>query len=265
MVVVDYLPQTTLSTDVVEHLSVEKHRERNRSLGITVSGQYHHLAQGTATAGGGKTVKSSVRYELLPPLELLASSGTIGRGSGVYFKLRPSRRTSLEGAREFVLVLRVASAWRGDLVHVHCEAMGRESDLFGSVERERVWGIQDFLVALYAEGDLQAKQAAQAYVLAEQELRDAVAAGRRRIKKLAYPRVSLKMGRIPTFSDPKVSKTWIEGFLARPERTDAASVQRYLPPDVQAALADYTTARERMQVLSSRETTLARFGVAGAE
>jgi hypothetical protein len=256
--VVDYLPQTTLATDVVEHFSIEKQREDNRSLGITVSGQYNHLAQGTATAGGGKTIKSSVRYDLLPPLELLASSGTVSRGSGVYFKLRPSRRTSLEGAKEFVLMIRVPRDWRGDYVHVRCEAVGRKQSVLPSVESEAVCGHADLLVALYAEGDLTAQQAAASLIEAEQAMRQTVARARPEIRKLAYPHMSLKLGLLPKLTEPKLSAGDVDRFLAQPEQVDVKGVAKYLPSSVQDALTDYATAKRRLKRLNAKQTTLAR-------
>lgn len=264
-VVADYLPQTTLATDVAKNLSVEKHRETRHDLGISISGHYNNLAQGSASAGNGRIVKSSVRYELLPPLELLASSGTISRGSGVYFKLRPSRRTSLEGAKEFVLVLRVPREWRGDYVRVDCEAVGRQTHLLPAIESEKVWGAASFLVALYAEGDVEAQQAAAALALAEQELRDAVDHAEKQIRKLAQPNVSIKLGRLPKFSEPKWSPGRVERFLEHPEQLDASYVQPFLPDGVRKALMVYENAKSQLHELRGEQAVLASSTVAGAE
>lgn len=257
-VVVDYLPQTTLASDVVEHLSVERSREDTKSLGINVSGQYDHLAKGSATAGSGKTIKSSVRYDLLPPLELLASSGTVSRGSGVYFKLRPSRRTSLEGAKEFVLVLRVPRDWRGDYVRVTCEAVGRKRYVLPTVEGEAIWGGADVLVALYAEGELEAKQVASSMVTAEQELCETVRRAHPEIRRLASPNMHLKLGRLPKFSESKMARDDVDRFLARPEREDLRRVHQYMPVDVREVLNAYASAKHRLRKLNGRETVLAR-------
>jgi hypothetical protein len=264
-VVVDYLPQTTLATDVVKHLSVEKHRETHHDLGISVSGQYNKLAQGAASASNGKSIKSHVRYELLPPLELLASSGTISRGSGVYFKLRPSRRNSLEGAKEFVLVLRVPREWRGDYVQVRCEAVGRQTHLLPTIESEKVWGAADFLVALYAEGDVEAQQIASSFAVAEQALRETVDLAEKDIRKLAYPNLSMKLGRLPKFVEPKWSPGRVERFLNYPEQFDASYTPPYLPRDVRQALTTYATAKQQLHALRGEQTVLASSTLAGAE
>jgi hypothetical protein len=257
-VVVDYLPQTTLTTDVVEHVSVERQREDTRSLGITASGQYEHLAKGTATVGGGRTIKSSVRYELLPPLELLAASGTVSRGSGVYFKLRPSRRSSLEGAQEFVLVLRVPRSWRGDLVRIQCQAVGKKPSVLPGVEGEFVWGEADVSVGLYAAGDLAAKQTATSLMTADREMRETVARAHREIRKLAVPSMSLKLGRLPKVTQPRLSLADVDRFMAQPDQVSLRGGQKYLPVDVREAVTAYACAKGRLRNLNGHETVLAR-------
>lgn len=257
-VVDDYLPQTTLATDVVKHLSVERSRENSNSRGVNVSGHYDQWLKGSATAGTGKTIKSSVRYDLLPPLESIASSGTVSRGGGVYFKLRPSRRTSLEGAKEFVLVLRVPRDWRGDYVRVTCEAVGRKQTVLSTAASESVWGSADVLVALYAEGDREAQQQAASMVAAEQELRETVRRAQSEVRRLASPHMHLKLGRLPRFSEPKMSRDDVDRFLERPERDDLRRVHQLMPVDVREVLAAYASAKFRLRKLNGGETVLAR-------
>ncbi|MCH7725242.1 MAG: hypothetical protein IH991_01985, partial [Planctomycetes bacterium] len=105
--VVDYLPRTTLATNLAGNIGIEKKQEQVRSLRIGVSGVLESVVKINGTGDVGSKRNSSVRYELLPPMETVAASGTIGRSTGVYFRLRSSRQTSLEGSKQFVLVLRV--------------------------------------------------------------------------------------------------------------------------------------------------------------
>jgi len=256
--VVDYLPKTTLATDVVGPVGIQNEREKTQSVGINVSGHYDNLVRGDASATRGTSIKSNVRYELLPPLELLASSGTIGREGGVYYKLRPSKRTSLEGAREFTIVLRVPHAWRGDFVRVRCEAAGRRTGILPTFENQGAWGMAEFLVALYAEGDGQAKRAAAQLVYSEQALRETVGRCRREIRRLAYPDISIKLGKTPKFVGPKLSAGWIERFLSNPERTEAGDVYQHLPQEVRDALTRCSDAKGTLRRLNGRETILAQ-------
>ena len=90
MQIADYLPKTTLATSVVGNLGVETQLEQGSSIGITAAGHYDQMVNAEATATASSKTASSVRYELLPRLELLAAAGTTSRGTGVYFKLKPS-------------------------------------------------------------------------------------------------------------------------------------------------------------------------------
>ena len=121
---VDYLPKTQLSSDVVGKVAVDAKKGGSANIGGSLSARYDGIGAGSLNAGANKSSESHVRYELLPPLELLAASGTILRGYGAYFKLRPSKQTSLEGAKEFVCVLRVPAAWQAGTVTIRCEAFG---------------------------------------------------------------------------------------------------------------------------------------------
>jgi len=262
VIVVDYLPKTTLATNVVGNLGIENERERARSIGIDVSGRYDGLVAASASGSNGAKTKSSVRYELLPKLDLLAAGGTITRGAGVYFKLKPSKRTSLEGAKEFVLTLRTPASWRGDYVKIHCEAIGRQPadtaiELFGDGEQQGLWGSADFLVALYEETDEFAKRSAAQLVLAEQMLRETVTQNRHAIGKLTQPDISVRIDRLPKFSGPRLSSDWARHLLLHPERTNIEPYAARLPEDVRDAFDVYRAAKDDLRRLSGQGDELA--------
>ncbi|MCA9268794.1 MAG: hypothetical protein KDA41_10005, partial [Planctomycetales bacterium] len=129
MRVEDYLPKTTLATDVVGSIGVERHKDDSRTLGLNVAGDVSNHLKATATGNATHSRAEKTVYERMPPLELLSASGTMQRGAAAYFKLKPSPRTSLEGAKEFLLVLRVPATWRGDFIRVQCDALGRRRAL----------------------------------------------------------------------------------------------------------------------------------------
>ncbi len=158
--VVDYLPKTQLATSVVGKVAVEKQREGSSSIGVNVSGKYDRLAAGTLSGSKGSSDRSSLRYELLPPKELVAASGTIDRQHGVYFKLKPSKQTSLEGAKQFVCVFRVDRKWRGGLIRIHCEATAKNP--YGTIALpggQTLVGRVDFTSGLYLKDDRPARLA----------------------------------------------------------------------------------------------------------
>jgi hypothetical protein len=171
MHVADYQPKTTLASEFAGNISVEQRNEATKSAGLTVSGVWNQLVKISGSGDVGSKESTATRYELLAPMEPVTASGTIFRGSGVYFKLRPSRQTSLEGSRVFSLILRAPSSWRGDYLHVHCEATGVRRGIVRSLDEPTQSGVRDFFVGLYLAGDREAKALAERMVRAEEVLR----------------------------------------------------------------------------------------------
>lgn len=176
MAVVDYLPQTQHESRLAGPIGVSNTDESNASIGINVSGKYEILTTAGASAGLGQKNTSCVKYDLLPPLETVAASGTLLRGAGVFFKLKASPRHPLEGAREFALVLRVPREWRADYVRVRCEATAIERGFVNSLDQTKPAGSREFLVSLYQEGDEAARMQAEAFALRDAESRTKAAA-----------------------------------------------------------------------------------------
>jgi hypothetical protein len=165
MLVADYLPKTLHESRHAGPITHTDSKERSASLGVNFAGKYEFITGVGANAGIGTKNTSCVKFDLLPPLETVAASGTLLRGAGVYFKLKASPRRRLEGASQFALVLRVPLDWRSDYVRVHCEAQGVQKGFVSSLDENVRCGERDFLVALYLEGDeaarLQAERLAQ--------------------------------------------------------------------------------------------------------
>jgi hypothetical protein len=191
--VVDYLPKTLHESRHAKPIGISRTDEKNASIGINFSGKYEILASAGANAGLGQKSTSCVKYELLPPLETVASSGTLLRGAGVFFKLKGNERRLLEGATQFALVLRVPLDWRVDRVRVHCEATAMERGFVSSLDQTVCVGQRDFLAALYLEGDEQAR------LIAEQSARQSAAP-----TNAADPRTSAKPSLNPTAWLPKL-------------------------------------------------------------
>jgi hypothetical protein len=163
LTIVDYLPKTSHESPLAGPITMEKSTERMAVLGIGLSGHYEILSAVGPSAGIGQKKTSSVKYDLLPPLETVAASGTLDRGSAVFFKLKASPRQPLEGSREFGLVLRVPATWRADSLRVRCEAEGIRRGVVSTFDEHVNCGQRDFLVALYQEGDEQARHLADSF------------------------------------------------------------------------------------------------------
>lgn len=168
--IVDHLPRQELASPYVGPIAVEKKEDSSRKLGGLVTGHYPPFSNAELNAQLGSSSGQSVRFEMLPPKELLAASGTLNRERGVYFKLRPSPQTSLEGARQFVCVLRVPRAWRGDFVRIDCRAACQTSSTWPTSEGGGDCGSATFLVALFAAGDEEARQVMSQVVAADEQL-----------------------------------------------------------------------------------------------
>jgi len=163
LAVVDYVPKTLHESRLAGPMTITDSDEKNASLGINLSGKYELFAGAGLTAGVGQKKTSCVKYDLLPPLEAVAASGTLHRGSALFFKLKATPRHLMEGTREFGLVLRVPASWRSDYARVLCQADGIRRGAISTFDEDVNCGRREFVVALYLDGDEQARQSAESF------------------------------------------------------------------------------------------------------
>jgi hypothetical protein len=112
---------------------------------------------------------------MLPPQETVLASGTVQYGHGVFFKLKPSTQTTLEGKKSFSAIFAVPRGWRGGCLKVQCQALGLDRGIVPNLDREVPSGLATFYLALYLAGDDQAESLAQRLGVREQKLLDALA------------------------------------------------------------------------------------------
>jgi len=237
--VVDFLPRTTLDTSIVGPVAVRTADDRELGVDFDATGLYKHITGASLIGKFSDAHSLHAEFHLVPPKEIVAASGTIQRGRGVYFKLRPSSQETLEGAKEYVIVARVPAAWRGDVVRVRCTA-----EFERNVQR-------DFLVALHLAGDAEAQARAEQFSAAERELRQVAAAQRKRIEHDASPKLLQKIG----FADPNISSQWLSDWLYGQTRADVAE---RLPKPVRTAALQYSEARRQLHELADELPTVAR-------
>ncbi|MGE0608563.1 MAG: hypothetical protein AB7O62_15815 [Pirellulales bacterium] len=180
--VVDFLPKTQLGSDFAAPIDVLEKDDTIRTLEAEIAGSASvPLTPGAAQVTPRIVSKTSHQtgtqqaYKRLPAQSLLLAAGTVKGENGVFFKLRPSSQTSLEGARDFAVRFIVPRDWRGDW-----------AVLSGTVQTKREWyessknhrpRMSRMFVGLYQEGDEEARLAAEEMAQAQGRLVDRVTGG----------------------------------------------------------------------------------------
>ncbi len=250
--IVDYLPKTTLTTEYAGNIGIEKKKEDTKSFGLGLSGSWHHLLHVNGNGGAGTKSNDNVSYELLPPMELISAAGTLDRGTSLYFKLKPSPRTTLQGGKEFVVALRVPETWRAELIYIDCRAVGVSRGAIRPLDEKTTCGKSRFVVALYLDGDQQAKETASELVGAEAELRVAAAKHRREIEKRSYPTLAYKLGAVVSAVKPKIPKGWLDELILGEVSGTSPGFDQHLPKAVQSAVNEYVEIRQAFRRLNDR-------------
>lgn len=164
--VFDFAPWTQMESTLAKDVKWTKTTESSDTLGVSLGGELPTVIGGAvahvtptlnATKGGKETItETQVRYA---PQQVVVASGTIDQEHGVYFTLRPSPLSSLEGVHELTVAFIVPAHWRGDAVYVSCVATGEARVLW--MKQQKVWAEQAGGVALYLAGDAAARRAAE--------------------------------------------------------------------------------------------------------
>ncbi len=246
--VVDYSPRTELCSPYQGNLEVQKTAEKSKHLGLTLTGAYPGVGTGTALADAAGKDLESVRYQQVAPLELVAASGTFGRGRGVYFKLRATAMQVLEGDRQFEVILSVPDNWQAGLLDVRmtAEASRRQSGAFGAGEPQwRYVGQGDFMVTTFIDDVPEVRQAAFALADAEEAFRRAVYQYRSRQQKTKSSNLLRQVASVLEWKDPApVQADWLGQVFRGQVDIHTDKQIRSLPVDLRVAIADYIDARE---------------------
>ncbi len=164
--VFDFSPSTRLESDFSGDIQWTKTTESSHSFTASLGGELPACIGGvvahvTPTVGGGKGGKEVVKevQKRVAPQEAVIASGTLDHEHGVFFTLRPSPTSSLEGVHELSVQFIVPATWRGDAVRVSCQATGQQKVLW--MKQQKVWAEKAMAIALYQAGDNAARRAAE--------------------------------------------------------------------------------------------------------
>ena len=154
MRVQDYLPNTTLESAVAEdQIEITAAAEDSKTTGLDAHVAAKPLNLGGSHSRGSKNSESS-HYKQIAHREIVLASGTIEREHGVFFRIRASRTTSLEGGKEFTIVATVPKSWQSDLCLISCTARATKRSVISTSVVSI--GASQIQVGMYLAGDTEA-------------------------------------------------------------------------------------------------------------
>lgn len=168
MRLVDFMPKTTLATDVDGSIEITEGSNKQNSISGSIKPQFSlnykggnqdvsaGISSASIEASQQKKSEKTQKYKLLPEKSLVLASGSTNRGHGAFFKLHPTSQTSIRGWKELVCIFSVDRTWRADWVVVSSGAVGTKSHILGRKSEEPV-GFSQVFVGLYLAGDVEAK------------------------------------------------------------------------------------------------------------
>lgn len=248
--VVDYSPKTALTDRYAGAVEVQQIAESSRGAGLTVSGAEANV-KATGSADAAQKNAKTVKYQEIPAKEIVTAAGTLRRGQGVYFKLRPTAATTVQGAHELSAIVRVPKSWRGDVLYVACEARALRETGFPAAPFEQKAepfsaGSGRFQVALYLEGDQQAWRTARQFADADAELRDKMNEADRYVAAKVRPDLLHRIGNALDLTEPRLPADWRATLLASPEQVKQTSFRNALPPELVEAGEIYWLAKDEL-------------------
>lgn len=252
----DFSPRTQLASRFAGDIAVEQSEEDNSRLGFNLTGEYSDFLHGDL--GGEVREKQAElrKFQEVAPLEIVAASGTINRGKGVFFKLRSTPTHVLEGDKPFSLVLRVPVAWRGGLLRVRATAQVVRRGLPGMPRETTTVGDEQFLVAVHLAGDLDARQAAMQVVAAERQLRIVAYNQQHAIRERSTPNFFHQVATALDLAAPRIASDWMQRTVFGSVDAHHDAEVRRLPVDVRVAVLEYQDAKQAFRNLATSESTL---------
>jgi len=163
----DFSPQTTLQSPYAGNISKENRTELDLSGKLSANERFDKSLGADATLGFNRKQATVEKMDILPELKLVAASGTIERGRGVYFRFNRTKQTSLEGTTLLGIVLAVPESWSADTMSVRCRGKIRQSLVPGTPSKETDLPESQYTVAIYRAGDRYAAQVAERYIQEE--------------------------------------------------------------------------------------------------
>jgi hypothetical protein len=244
--VADYAPKTELASLYVGQIERSRQQEESTNAGLSASFAPTELLSAQGNASQSVKASESVRFQTLPPMQLLAASGTVARGTAVYFKFKSTPQTTLDGSRQVRVLFQVPTGWRADYVYLRCAAY---DDAPGE-QQGSLCSSSDFLVPLYRQGDEVAREAARELAVREAELRQLARQLQPSSPRSRSTSLSHKLSTLFREPSPRLPDTWLNAVLTSDADQREFAFQSQLPAPLRKALLQFADARWQVAELN---------------
>lgn len=133
----DFAPTTQLASEFTRDIETTTTTKQARSLDATLGGSIpipgaDPVARLTPSISGDMASCNTAveKINRLPPKHVVVVSGTYAEGRGVFFKLKRTSQTSLEGVHELAVTFVAPRMWPAATLQVDCEAVGQRKMLW---------------------------------------------------------------------------------------------------------------------------------------
>ena len=167
--IVDYSPKSVLTSNFDGPIDVETKRQTNFKIVASVGSTYLDFISPSLDATANRSDSKTLRYKEIPDQRQVVSSGTLNRGTGVFFQFRPSRTEKLVGGRTLSAIFEVPLAWRGGIMELTFK-MNSTVKKFPGLKSE-VEFARRYVMPIYLAGDEPARNLVEEYSRTEQKLR----------------------------------------------------------------------------------------------
>lgn len=155
----DFSPKTQLETSISGKIKVESSTETSRLIGLNANIPLIYGATAAEDLSASHKNTSKESSTKLPPKNAVLVSGTMQNDHGIFFKLKPSTQSALEGIHDFTFTFVAPENWSGDWLLLNCRANGNVVS-FGNRHIEQC-GYATGYLGLCLDHDRQAREAAE--------------------------------------------------------------------------------------------------------
>ena len=241
---VDYFPKTTMQSDVEGLIAIEKQTETTLTGKVDAAASIASVTASVLGQGSRRDLTKK-NYSEVPRHELLVASGTVQRGTGAFYRFYDSRKFSLEGGRDLVVLYRVSPSWRGGVLRVVCEAE-RSRKILGTFDDSSVES-RAFMVPIYLQADPASRDMAIQYSQSEQQLRqawDSFMKSRNQTTMFDPFHVAKRS------SSDRLDDEWVHSFIQTSMQKPSSPQLSQLPATLREAINEFEGSRSHLIAIS---------------